>query len=589
MKFIKIVFGSCLGALIAMFAVIGIMYAIGISVANFSNKSPDVSSGSVLSLDFNMLTPEKTNNVQAQGFELEPKDAVGVHDIVKHIKHAKDNSKIDGIYLESSMLSLDGSKSKMIRDALMDFKSDGKFIVAYGEMYSQRGYYLASTADDIILNPVGAIDFRGFSRIIPFYKKAMDKFGVDMKIYYAGNFKSATEPYRLEKMSEPSRLQTMEYLSTSYDLFLQDIEDARGLSKTTLKDIAATWKCSTAEGALASGMIDTIGYKRDATISMLKRMGKDLDKKLKLVSIQDYHKSFPTKSSFSAKNKVAVVYAEGTITSGENKPGGITDGDYVPIITKLKNDDKIKAMVLRVDSPGGSVLASENILDALEAFRDAGKPIIVSMGSLAASGGYYISCAADSIIAEKNTLTGSIGVFSMIPDPTELMTETIGITMDTIGTGPMASKFVLGMEWGQSENEFFQRQTDRIYQTFLGRVANARGMTKDAVHEVAQGRVWMGEKARTLGLVDQIGDLDMAIAIAREKIGVEDAAITEYPKSKDPFTKMIESFSNTPFSTDMDMKVLEAIDKNLADQVAFHKDWMLKGEPMIIMPFAIEH
>ena len=589
MKFIKIVFGSCLGALIAMFAVIGILYAIGISVASFTSKSPDVSSGSVLSLDLKMLTPEKTNNVQTQGFELEPKDVVGVHDIVKHIKHAKDNSKIEGIYLESSMMSLDGSKSKMIRDALMDFKSDGKFIVAYGEMYSQRGYYLASTADEIILNPVGAVDFRGFSRVIPFYKKAMDKFGVDMKIYYAGNFKSATEPFRLEKMSQPNRQQTREYLNTSYDLFLNDIEESRGLSKATLKDIAATWKCGTAEGSLSTGMVDTLGYKRDATLSMLKRMGKADDKKLKLVSMQDYHKNFPNKSSFSAKNKIAVVYAEGTITSGENTPGGITDGDYVPIISKLKNDDKVKAMVLRVDSPGGSVLASENILDALEAFRDAGKPIIVSMGSLAASGGYYISCAADTIIAEKNTLTGSIGVFSMIPDPTELMTETIGITIDTIGIGPMASRFMLGMEWDEREDGFFQRQTDNIYQTFLGRVAIARGMTKEAVHEVAQGRVWMGEKARALGLVDQIGDLDMAIAIAREKIGIEDASLTEYPKSKDPFTKMIESFSNTPFSADMEIKVLEAIDKELAKQVNYHKEWMLKGEPMALMPFYIEH
>ncbi len=539
-QFFKFVFASCLGVILASIAVtlIGSL-VIGRMVAK-ENASVDIKPNSVLELKFNEPIPERTNNLPQDFSDFKTEKTLGLHDIVDAIEAAKEDDNIKGIFLNINGASGGQSTKSVIRDALIDFKESGKFIISYAKYYTQGDYYLASVADKVYLNPVGEFDFRGFGAQITFFKNMLDKLGVNMQVFYAGKFKGASEPYRRTNLSEANRLQIREYINSLYAVYLQNISESRGVSVAELEAIADEMKIREPEDALANKLVDVLGYYDEAISEMKVRVGLEDDDKLKKVSLGKYAKGVTSSGKLSIKDKIAIVYAEGGIGLGEGDPGSIGDEKYMKILRKIRNDDKIKAVVLRVNSGGGSALASDNIWREMSLIKETGKPVVVSMGDVAASGGYYISCGADKIYAEESTITGSIGVVGAIPSTQKLMNEELGITFDTVKTGPFANGMSLVYDMSEEEKAITTEGIKNIYEIFLKRVAEGRGMTRDAVNEIAQGRVWVGPKAKEIGLVDEIGGLDDAIETAKELAGLEKYRTKEYPIIKEPIEQLIE-------------------------------------------------
>ncbi len=556
-QFFKYFFASVLGT-IAAFLVLGfILFLVGtISVASsIGGNKQTVRSNSVLELDLTNFIPEHTNNIGFSGFNFEEQNMVGVHDMVKLIHHAKTDDKIKGIYLNSSIANTGGlAKASAIRAALIDFKESGKFIVAYSKYYSQNAYYLASTANQVYLNPLGIVDFRGFGGTISFYKNMLDNAGIEMNVFYAGDYKGATEVYRLTKLSPENRMQMREYLDAMYSSFLSDLSKTRNIAVDSLDVIADNFYGGTAEKALSSGLVDSLAYEDQVMDFMREQIGLEEDKKVRMIGLNKYYASVSLETKSKVENSVAVVYAEGTVMDGEEENGTIADQPYIELANKLKKNSKVKAIVLRINSPGGSAMASENIWYSFMELKKTGKPIIVSMGDVAASGGYYIAAAGDEILAEENTITGSIGVFRLRPSTEELLEDKIGITQDTIQTGPFSTAFNLNTSPSDVERQYLQKETERMYQIFLKRVADARNMSIEEVHKVAQGRVWTAEKAKENGLVDRIGDLEDAIKLAASKAGLSDYKVKEYPKVKDPLTTLLEELFKGNFAKEQLIK-----------------------------------
>lgn len=545
-QFFKFLFASCLGTALALLLLGFFGISILTSLANTATATQKVAikPNSVLELNFKNLIPEKTNNTPMDPFVLEQENVVGLTDLVKTIQQAKEDPDIKGIYLNASFVMAGKATSSVLRAALVDFKSSGKFIVSYANYYTQGAYYLASVADSVLVNPLGGVEFRGFSSMIAFYKGLLDKLDVQFRIFYAGKFKSATEPYRLDKMSPENRTQMREYVNALYDIFIKDIAASRNIPEAELRGIADRYEGRSAEGALKSGLIDRVAYE-DEVFNLIKtRIGLDTKDKLHRVSLEDYFEAKGNKTDFSTKDKIAVIYAEGTLLDGENgEAGDIYDGKYVKMIRKIRQDNQVKAIVLRVNSPGGSALASENILRELDLCKQAGKPVVVSMGDVAASGGYYIACHADSIFAEPNTITGSIGVFGMIPILQKTMKENLGITYDTLKTGKFSAFGTPFIDFSDEESQMIQERVDWIYGDFLQKVANGRHKTREQIHEIAQGRVWPGTKAKAIGLVDDLGGLDRALAAAAKLAGLEKYRTSEYPRAQTGLEQLLDRFS----------------------------------------------
>ncbi|MCB0542910.1 MAG: signal peptide peptidase SppA [Lewinellaceae bacterium] len=546
-QFFKFLFASCLGTALALLLLffIGFSMLAGLAGKATEGKVVKVKPNSVLELEFKNLIPEKTNNTQLDPFDLNQKSVLGLTDMITAIRHAKDDPDIKGIYINATYVMAGKATSATLRDALVDFKSSGKFIVSYANYYTQGAYYMASVSDNILLNPIGAVDFRGYSSMIAFFKGMLDKLDVQMRIFYAGKFKSATEPYRLEKMSDENRLQIRDYLSALYDIFISDIAASRGIEETELRQIADRFEGRSATTALQARLVDRIAYEDEALDLLKEKIGLEEKEKLNRISIEEYYESRAKKIDFSTKDKIAVVYAEGTIMDGEKgEPGNIYDAQYVKILRKVRQDDGVKAIVLRINSPGGSVLASENILREVLLCKEAGKPVVVSMGDLAASGGYYIACQADSIFAEPGTITGSIGVFGMIPILQKTMKENLGISYDTVRTGKYSAFGTPFYDFSPDESAIIQTRVEAIYEDFLEKVAKGRHMTRDAVHEIAQGRVWPGLEAQKIGLVDGIGGMDRALAAAAKLAGVEKYRTTEFPRTKTGIEQLVDQLTH---------------------------------------------
>ena len=477
-QFFKFVFASCLGVLLSMLVLGFFMIAVGGALAaSFGgDEGVTVKSNSVLEVSFNSQIPEKTNNVVQQGgFTVETKDVVGLFDMVEAIEYAKTDDDIKGIYLDVEMVPGGMVTRSTLRDALLDFKESGKFIVAHSKFYTQNAYYMASVADDISVHPtsmLGGIEFTGYGAQIPFYKNALDKLGVKMEVYYAGQFKSATEPYRLTQMSDQNRRQIKEYLGPLYEKYLSDIGEARGISVPELKRISNEWLIRQPQDAVTHKLIDRVAYKDEVLDLLREKIGLEKEDKIHKVTLNNYVKKTGSSIDFKVKDKIAVIFAEGTITSGKDATGSVTDDDYGPMIRKLRQDDRIKGIVLRVNSPGGSALSSESIWRELSLAKEDGKPVVVSMGDYAASGGYYIACMADKIIAEPSTITGSIGIFSMIPNASDLLQNKIGINLDTLNLARHASTLnsMPFLDHTPEFREIFQEMTDEGYELFLSRV-----------------------------------------------------------------------------------------------------------------------
>jgi protease-4 len=459
-----------------------------------------------------------------------------------NIKKAKTDANIKGIFLdESYMLSGQGTTEE-IRNALIDFKKSGKFIVAYAEVYTKGFYYLASVADKVYINPKGIFEFDGFSSQVTFLKGALDKLGIEAQVIKVGTFKSAVEPLVLTKMSDANRLQVTSYLGSLYDHFLSGISKSRGINKDSLFNYANEMRIKQPEDALKYKLVDGLKYKDELIAELKSRLDVKAKNDIKSVELSEYTKSTSDDTKQVSTNRIAVIYASGDIASGDGDDNSIGSETTSKALRKVRLDDKIKAVVLRVNSPGGSSLASDVIWREVMLTKKV-KPIIVSMGDVAASGGYYISCAADSIFAEPNTITGSIGIFAILPNMQKLFNDKLGVTFDGVKTGQYADLGNTSRPLTPAEKAILQNQINRGYDDFTKAVAAGRHKTQAYINSIGQGRVWTGAQALKIGLVDRLGNIDDAVKSAAKKAKLKDYRLVAYPEQKSVLDKLGQSFS----------------------------------------------
>ncbi len=533
-QFFKFVLASMLGFIITGVILVIILIAI---IAGSSDKSVDVDSNSVLKLSFNYAIPERTPYNPLSGLSFLGIDggekSIGLNDILANIKKAKKDENIKGIFLDQSYMLSGQATTEEIRNALIDFKKSGKFIVAYSEVYSQNFYYLASVADKVYLNPKGGFEFAGFSSQVTFLKGALDKLGIDVQIIKVGTYKSAVEPFFLTKMSEPNRQQVTSYLGSLYDHFLSGISESRHISKDSLFNYANQLKIRLPEDALKYKLVDGLKYKDEVLDDLKQRMGVGEKEDVNSVELADYSKSETSKDEKKkdTKNKIAIVYASGEINGGDGDDATIGSERISKALRDVRMDNKIKAVVFRVNSPGGSSLASDVIWREVMLTKKV-KPIIVSMGDYAASGGYYISCAADSIIAEPNTITGSIGIFALLPNMQKFFNDKLGVTFDGVKTGKYADLGDLSRPLSPEERAILQNEVDHGYDDFTKAVAQGRNKTQAYINSIGQGRVWTGTQALKLGLVDRLGNINDAIKSAAKKANIKNYKVEAYPEQK---------------------------------------------------------
>ena len=542
-KFWRVVFGSMLGFFFSMILV-SILYMVMLismigTLASASKETTTIKNNSVLQLNLNQSVAERVVETPFDKFNTYNAQ-IGLNDILACIKNAATDPKIKGIYLNSATVGASPASVKEIHDALVEFKKYGKFIYAYSDVLAQNGYYLASVADKIILNPAGSLDFKGYAFQVMFYKGLIDKLDVDVQILRHGQFKSAVEPYMLDKMSEANREQLTVLSNSLWKVFVDDISAARKIPADSLNAIAENLLCATPEDALRLKMVDQLGYPGDMEKLLKSKLNVGEDDDINFVSISKYKKSIIENTKAAAK--IAVVYAVGEISDGKgDNSRGIYSESFIKEFKKAYKDNDVKAIVLRINSPGGSALASENIWREIENAKKAGKIVVTSMGDYAASGGYYIACNSNYIIAQPNTLTGSIGVFGMIPSFQNLLKNKLGITVDVVKTNQHADYGTGLRPLDGTEMATIQNSIEQIYSTFTKRVADGRKMTVAQVDSIGQGRVWAGVDALNIGLVDKLGNIDDAIAKAAELAKISNYSIVYYPKQKDWFTLL---FSN---------------------------------------------
>lgn len=537
------VVGVVLSSILLFLIFFGIMAAIVSSIG--SDKEFVVKDNSVLKISLAYPIEERTSKNPFEGgfnFANLSSDRLGLNDILARIKMAKEDDKIKGIYLDMSMVPSSFATLEEIRDALLDFKSSDKFILAYSEIYSQPAYYLASTADSVFLNPEGILDFRGFASQSMFFKGTLEKLGIEAQVIKVGTYKSAVEPFILDKMSEPNRLQVSSFLGSIYDHYLKGISNSRNIPVDSLRTIADELRVRSAEDAVAVKLMDGLKYKDEIISDLKKRLNVKEDKEINLVTIEKYSNP-DAKSKTNPKDRIAVVYASGEIVSGEGSDSQIGSEKISRAIRKVREDEKVKAVVLRVNSPGGSALASDVIWREVKLTKEV-KPIIVSMGDLAASGGYYIACAADSIFAQPNTITGSIGVFAVIPNLQNFFGNKLGITFDEVKTGKYSDLGNVSRPLTTDETGILQQQVDQIYFTFTKKVADGRNKDRSYIDSIGQGRVWTGEQALGLGLVDRLGSIENAIQSAAKMANIEEYRLVNYPALSDPIQSFLGNTSN---------------------------------------------
>lgn len=570
-QFFGAFFGSILGLLITgiiMALIIGGFIAAGLKGAfdNGGEKLFTVKENSVLHLKIEGAITERGMDNPFEELDLGPfmpPAVLGVRGIVKSIEHAKTDDKIKGIYLDIRHIEAGFASVEEIRNALIDFKKSKKFIYAYGEMYSQKSYYLASTATNLYLNPQGGMEFKGLSAQLMFFKNMLEKLNIEMQIFRHGKFKSAIEPFMLDKMSEANRLQTETYLNSIWNSILDGISKERGMSIDKLNELANNLSIESPESALNAKLVDGLLYE-DEVMNLLKKELKLKEKdKIAFADIAKYQKN--AKPSLKDKKlgkqpKIALIYAVGSIEGGEGDEETIGSDRIAKAIKDARLDSNIKAIVLRVNSPGGSALASDVIWREMTLAKKA-KPTIVSMGDLAASGGYYISCAADRIFAQPNTITGSIGVFGMLPNMQKAFADKLGINIDTVNTNKHSDVGSPFRKVSESEFAYIQNSVEKVYETFISRVAEGRKITTSMVDSIGQGRVWSGADALKINLVDEIGGANEALAYAAKMAKITDYKIEEMPKRKDPFSMFLNNKED-----EMEARLIK---KNLGAQYLF--------------------
>ena len=541
-NFFKIFFASLLALIV--FCLIGV-FLIAALVSGFTQKDkPEIEKQSVLVLDLGQHFKEQKDKGLLTNFSIGDEGATpGLYDVVRLIGKAKEDKNISGILITANDNGNGFASSDELRRALLDFKTSKKFIIAHGDVVTQKAYFVANVADKFYANPVGAVDWSGFSSELVFIKGTLDKLDIQPQIFYAGKFKSATEPLRVDKMTPENKLQTGVWLNNLYNYFLVRTAEARGVDTATLHNLANTAAIQKSEDAVTYKLIDGVKYDDEVKDEIKKRLGLDKYDKLNMISIGDYADA--TSIYKSGSSRIGIIYAEGDIVDGEGSSDNIGGDNFRKIIRKMRLDKSIKAIVLRINSGGGSALASENIWRELSLAK-ADKPLVVSFGDVAASGGYYIGCGADSIFALPNTITGSIGVFGIIPNMQGFFNNKLGVTFDGVKTATYADAGALYRPMNEAEKRLTQQGVDRIYLQFKQRVAQGRKKDINFVDSIAQGRVWSGDDALRIGLVDKIGNLQEAINCAARLAKVSDYGLREYPQSKGLMETLFNKTKESP-------------------------------------------
>ena len=541
-QFFKFTLASMLGFILAGFLVLIVLIAMITAAVSFNKTETVVPDKTILLLTLNQPIMDRSSDNPFSRMNFGFADVstpLGLNDIVGNLHKAASDSKVKGIYLELSSFSAGQATLEEIRNALLEFKKSGKFIVSYSEAYTQKTYYLASVADKIYLNPAGDMEFKGMMGQVMFFKGMLDKIDVQAQVIRHGKFKSAVEPFILDKMSDASKEQTLTFITGMWNHMLSQISAARNIPVSQLTEIADQFKIGSHENAVELKMVDKLIYKDEVLDELKSRVSAKSITDLKVMKLSKYADAPDTKKN-SSKNKIAVIYASGDIISGDGNDANIGSERISKAIRKARLDDKVKAVVLRVNSPGGSALASDIIWREMLLTKKV-KPVVVSMGDVAASGGYYISCAADKIFAYPNTITGSIGVFGIIPNMKELFNKDLGITFDGVKTNPYADYIPVTRHMTESETKFLTRDIENIYTTFTKHVADGRKMPVTRVDSIGQGRVWSGLDAKRIGLIDEFGGLNDAVKEAAKLAKLTDYRTFDLPEQKDAFAQITEA------------------------------------------------
>ncbi len=551
--FLKYMLAAIVGVCIVgvVFAIIGVMSIAGM-VASSSGSETKVSDNSVFILNLKGSVEERVQPNPLSQLVGEEFGTYGLDDILGSIKKAKDNEKIKGICLNAGAFSCSPASLEEIRNALVDFKESGKFIVAYGGNYLQNTYYLASVADKVAINPQGSLGWHGLATQTYFLKDLYDKIGIEMQVFRVGTYKSAVEPYIATQMSDANREQTQAFVNSIWGQMVADVAESRNIPADSLNALAdRNMDLQPTETYIATGLADTLMY-QDEMLAYLKQLTDteedDALNKLYLDDMVNVQRNVPKDKS---GNILAVYYAAGTIGSSELPTDeGIDPGKVTKDLRKLREDESVKAVVLRVNSPGGSAFGSEEIWREVTLLKEK-KPVIVSMGDYAASGGYYISCAADWIVAQPTTLTGSIGIFGRVPNAGKLLNDKLGIHFDGVKTNKLADLGDITRPFNEEEKALMQNMVNKGYELFTQRCADGRKMPIDEIKKIAEGRVWTGEMAKDLKLVDELGGIDRAIAVAAERAEIEDYTVMSYPKQEDFISSLMSSGTDRYLSARM--------------------------------------
>ena len=561
-QFLKFTLAAAAGLMLGVFSIIIIF---SILAASGDSKEVQLDKPYVLRLELNGEIQDRVEEMPFDLSEITGQDVniLGLNDILANIKKAKTDENIKGIYIEIGMISAGFATREEIRNALLDFKESGKFITTYSEIYTQGSYYLASVADYICMYPEGGMELRGLNSTIPFFTNALKKIGIEPQVIRHGKFKSAVEPFMLTEMSDENREQIETYMGSIWEHFLKNVASDRELTRDRLNEMAENLEIQTTEDAVRLGLVDSLFYRDQFQNHLANLMEQENYDDINFVSLKKYNKvkNENARDKFK-KEKVAVIYAQGEIQSGEGSETVIGSERISKAIRKARKDEKVKAIVLRVNSPGGSALASDVIWREMKLANEE-KPVVVSMGDVAASGGYYIACASDKIYASPNTITGSIGVFGIMPNIEELMTDKIGITFDNVKTNKFADLGSVNRPLTQEEYDIIQKGVVDVYNTFTSKVAEGRDMSQENVDDIGQGRVWSGTNAMDINLIDEYGGLEAAVAGAAELAALEDYRIYELPEQKDPFQELLEQLEE-------DMQT-SWIKYQLGDQYKYYK------------------
>ena len=541
--FLKFTLATVTGIIVSSVILFFISILVFFSMVSSSESETQVRKNSIMMLDLNGTLAERSQENPFDFLMGDDYNTYGLDDILSSIKKAKENDDIKGIYIQATELGAGFAAREEIRNALKDFKESGKFIVAYSDNYSQGLYYLSSVADKVLLNPQGMVEWRGLAATPVFFKDLLAKIGVEMQVFKVGTYKSAVEPFISTEMSPANREQVNAYLSSIWGQVTSDISESRKVSVDSLNAAADRMLMFyPAEESVKSGLVDTLIYKNDVRNYLKAMIGIDEDDRMPVLGLKEMINVKKNTPKDKSGNVIAVYYAYGEIDGGSSSSTseeGINSTKVIKDLRKLKDDEDVKAVVLRVNSPGGSAFGSEQIWYAVSELKKE-KPVIVSMGDYAASGGYYISCNADTIVAEPTTLTGSIGIFGMFPNAKGLA-DKIGVNFDVVKTNQYADFGMITRPMNDGEKGLLQMYINKGYDLFLTRCSDGRGISKEELDKIAQGRVWTGSKAKELGLVDELGGIDRALEIAIAKAGVEAYTVMSYPAKESFF----ESLMNT--------------------------------------------